>query len=755
MNMNNYFKTVPLVILFAISSILRLEGQDNIALGDWRVHMPFSTIYLVEETPDRMYGASDKGFFYFQQSDLETVRASKSMGYAEVDLAAIKYHEGLNVLVLAYNSTNLDLVKGNKIINIPDIKRKTILGLKRINHIYFKDNLAILSCSFGIVVVDLEKEEIKDSYLNIGDFGAQIAINEVAIYNDSIYAAYENGIIRAKFSNTVNLSDFNNWEEFSSVSSEHIIDFNGKLVAEQDSQIMQYSNGSWSFLKDSDKRDVVNMDISHGKLVVADKKRVLVEDDQGTQAEFPVNGIHHAIVDKNDELWFGISIYGLIRRLTNGTEFSYSPSGPPDYKSLDMFARGDEVWVAGGSIGQNNGPTYSFSRYYIYKDNSWMPATQDTLVTSLYDWTYITKNPRNNRIFIGTYSRGFVEFDGTTPIKVYDHTNTPLESWTKPSISQVIAPEVAFDSKGRLWTTNFGLDSGLLMRDLNGNWHKYKLPTGYLALRITVDDYDQIWMSSTEEGSKHNNGILVFNPENGAFKPIKNSPGSGNLPSSNVNCMFKDKSGEIWVGTSEGLAVFYRPRNIFSNVFDAQKIIIEQNGVAGYLLGSEVIYCIEDDGSGRKWIGTNAGAWLISENGTDIVEHFTAENSPLLSNTVRAITVHEQTGEVFFGTEQGIVSYRGDATKPNKLHSNVKIFPNPVKHGYDGTVAISGLPDNALVKITDINGGIIYETTSNGGTATWNCRTFDGTRPKSGVYLVFSINSDGEDSFMSKIIFIN
>ena len=190
--------------------------------------------------------------------------------------------------------------------------------------------------------------------------------------------------------------------------------------------------------------------------------------------------------------------------------------------------------------------------------------------------------------------------------------------------------------------------------------------------------------------------------------------------------------------------------------FDAQQILVEQDGYFQYLLEAEAVISIAIDGANRKWLGTDgAGVFLMSEDGTQELEHFTIDNSPLFSNSVTSIAINHENGEVFFGTEKGIVSYRGTATGAQEVFTDVYAYPNPVRQGYNGVIAIKGLVADADVKITDLTGSLIYQTTSLGGQAIWNGMNFRGDKAQTGVYLVFATNEDGATKMVTKILFIN
>jgi hypothetical protein len=179
-------------------------------------------------------------------------------------------------------------------------------------------------------------------------------------------------------------------------------------------------------------------------------------------------------------------------------------------------------------------------------------------------------------------------------------------------------------------------------------------------------------------------------------------------------------------------------------------------GYTQYLLESESVTAIAVDGANRKWIGTErAGVFLLSPDGTEEILHFTSENSPLYSDFVIDIEINGETGEVFFGTQGGIISYKSTATNPNPTNTDVVAYPNPVREGYSGTIAIKGLVGNADVKITDISGTLIYSTRAEGGQAVWDGRNFDGRKAQTGVYLIFSGDDEGKENLVTKILFIN
>jgi hypothetical protein len=230
----------------------------------------------------------------------------------------------------------------------------------------------------------------------------------------------------------------------------------------------------------------------------------------------------------------------------------------------------------------------------------------------------------------------------------------------------------------------------------------------------------------------------------------------GNLPANNVSGIVKDKNGFIWIGTDDGIAVIQCPQNVFSSQgCDAVLPVVTQGGFNQYLFKGEQVQSIAVDGADRKWVATKNGAFLISREGDKVIYRFTETNSPLLSNDVRGVTIDGRTGEVFFATVNGICSFRSTATEGGETNSNVLVFPHPVPPGYSGTIAIRGLVNNALVKITELDGRLVYQARASGGQAVWDGRDYKGRRIAAGVYLVLISEEGRKENFATKIVFIS
>ena len=250
--------------------------------------------------------------------------------------------------------------------------------------------------------------------------------------------------------------------------------------------------------------------------------------------------------------------------------------------------------------------------------------------------------------------------------------------------------------------------------------------------------------------SKDGGGIIVFNKQSNKSIYLTDQGGQGGLPGKKVSSITVDRNGQVWVGTEQGIAYFSKPTSIFDGNVNATKPIYDNR----FLLRDEKITALAIDGGNRKWIGTENGVWLFDAVGEKLFNNFTTDNSPLLSNRIQCIEINHTSGEVFFGTDKGLASFRSDATEGQENFDSVKIFPNPVTAQFNGLVAIEGLIADSIIKITDVAGKLVWQAMANGGSASWNMRDGNGNRVETGIYLVFSTAAEGSDKNVGKVAII-
>lgn len=754
-----------LLIPLAILNQSVWAQNPPMALGQWRIHLPFKDIQRIQETPSKIFCAGLYGFYTYDKGDGNTERCSPINGFGGYRVQAMDYDANLDILIIAYADSRIELLKGKTITRNDDIFNKAIVGEKTIHHINIVDGIAYISTSFGLLEFNLIKNEIRNSYLNIGPGGTVLNIHASCIQNDSIYIASDVGIFRGSTNPNVNLGISTNWtlSKSASIKSSHIASHQNTLYAEIDSFIYSYKNGNWQKM-DTAKVIISNIDVDHNKLLIGVYgKYIITIDENGLRSNKAVNVLNDCLLDANGFYWYASPLNGLAFMDPFGPERYFYPNGPRSFTTFSMTNAFGQLYVsAGGMRTTTYAPTFNGFKLYTFDNFEWGFYPDDALTLPLYDFTHMAFSKANNRLYVGTHGTGLLMIENGQPKQVWNQNNSPLRP--RAGLYNIVNG-LAVDSRNNVWVSNFDVDTSLHMVTPAGAWRSYKMPVARTG-KIVIDNKGNKWILTPQESI----GLLAFKDNNtpdnltdDVIVQFNSNKGTGNLPSNNVNDIAFTKSGELLIGTDQGYAKIRVPSNAFNinakpGDFDAQRVIVSveaNSNLGGYLLGSEVINCIVVDGGDRRWFGTNNGAWLIDKDGETILAHFTIENSPLMSNNVTSIGIMESTGEVFFGTDLGIASYRGDAIVAPKGFETLKIFPNPVKPDYNGEIGISGMPDNTLVKITDINGNLVYQTYSNGSLAVWNGNNFDGIRVSTGVYLVFCINTEGTETQVGKILFIH
>lgn len=744
-----------------------LQGQ--IKLGQWRTHLPYKYCTLAETTNDQVFCSTTGGLFSYNLEDNSIVKISKIDGLSDNGVAAMRWSGGLETLIMAYENSNLDVIRDQLIVNIPDIMKKQIPGDKSVYDIYFIDNEAYLSTGFGIVLLNLEKNEISETYF-IGDNGEALTVSQVCSDGTYIYAATDQGIRRGLISDPF-LVDFNAWETLTDIPNSTgrfsaIVYFEGVIYAcyadpagEQD--VIYYNAGSgwntWSYFTGKVCYEMLNQE---RYLVLVDNQGAHLVNGSGLiMKQLKSSHPRSASLDEAGNIWLADRGSGLITN-EGGEKWSIIPNGPNSTSVYDMEASGNVLYAAQGGVNGSWNNLFSRATLETFSGEMW-EAQDESDARDLLSLAIDPADP--NHVFAGSWGYGLLEFHEEEVVR-YTETNSSLQTISGGKAIRIGG--TTFDPQGNLWMTNTGVSEPISVRKPDGNWKSFKadnLITDFAALgEILVTQSGHIWVIVPR-----GNGLFAmdFNytiddSSDDDYKKVSVVDKFGKIITNDVRSFAEDRNGNLWLGTNQGIYVIYSPYRLFTegSVY-AQEILIPRNdgsGLADPLLGTQVITSIEVDGANRKWLGTaSSGVFLVSEDGLEEIEQFNETNSPLLSNSITDICVDGISGEVFFGTDKGIISYRGEALQGSSTYNNVVVYPNPVRESYDGPVAIKGLVENTNVKIVDIGGNLVYETESLGGQALWDGTNFRGDRVATGVYLIYLSSANGELSHVTKLLFIH
>ena len=306
------------------------------------------------------------------------------------------------------------------------------------------------------------------------------------------------------------------------------------------------------------------------------------------------------------------------------------------------------------------------------------------------------------------------------------------------------------DASGKLWVAD-GVNGLVTNATASGRFEIVSPATGDTTIVMRSDSSvtDQNGVNWVRLPEYLGGGIRITDGT-GRQRYLTTAAGNGGLPSMRINSLSVDTEGYIWFASDRGAGYFWPDGVLSGGALTAVLPVFGQRK----LLSSERCSALAIEPGNRKWIAATSGLYLFNDEGTELIRQFNAENSPLPSNTITALHFENKTGVLFVDTPSGMVSYHSDATLPAETLSQLTIFPNPVRPGYSGWVGIRGLVDQSVVKITDLNGRLVYETRSQGGIASWNLLDYTGRRARGGVYLVLVVTPDGTETLAGKLAVI-
>ena len=751
-------------------------SEENWTYGNmhlWRAHSAYSIIDEVAVMKEKVFALSNHSLFAVDKQSEELSYYSRLTGLNGAVISTIGYNPALNLLLVCYENGQLDVINAkDEIENIPDLYLKQANFSKIVNSIYMYENTAYLAMDFGILVLDMKKREIKDTYI-IGKDASEVNIKDITILGDSIYAVSPQHLYSAALSDP--LSDYAYWQTQSLPNGQEATALSAhkqQLYIIRDAVLWSRNGGQWH--KHSTTFAAKDLCQTNQELFILPKDKdgvAIVGTDLSLQ--WQEMGIISDIQSDGNSLWFALDKYGLMRGSDRQT---FLPDGPINNTAYRMRFFGDRLYIVPGGrwATQNKTP----AEIMFYENDSWVNISHSQINeacnATILDLMNVAQDPKDkDHYFVTSFGSGLLEMYRDEVIKLYTPSNSSLTSAVDKHPELYTRTDGAmFDNQGYLWVLNTSATNNIHIIDANGNTiAKYNLYSDgvrvplYTPGEILVDHRNPTWKWIPL--CRYNTGLILLQDNGTPTDPMDDKVtyhtewydqnGKLVLPES-IFSLAQDRDNTMWVGTNKGL--FLIPATIdFTTSNRCERVIIGRNDgtqLGDYLLENEQINSIVVDGGNRKWIGTaSSGVFLLSPNGEETIEHFTSENSPLPNNNVLSIAIQESTGEVFFGTGQGLVSYMSDAIEPATDFNEIYAYPNPVHPNYKGLITIRGLMANTQVRIVDANGNLVTNIPSNGGEAIWDMTNAQGDRVATGIYTILCNTADGSGHGTTKILIMN
>lgn len=767
-------KRLLAVLALAAMALNTPPASAQMPVGAWRDCLDYTKVFKLQLVGNKMYVAGRSGTFCYNTDSNDVKLYSKSHGTNDVGVADIGYDDVTGSFVIVYENSNVDIIQDEVVFNVSDIKRSSIAGDKSIYNITFRNGKAWLATGFGIVVVDLVRHEISETYY-LGAGGTSVKVHDVAFTSDSIYAATADGIKRVSVDERYpSISD--RWDADTSLAGVMVTEFAvmhdtlwmvGYTTVEDSNTLYVHTNTGYIAI---DSGNIQSLHMGGGMMTVSYWDRVTRYRSDFTPIDtFTVfdnwaeMSAYDAVTDENGVLWVAHTWMGLLC-VNIPAPFYVWPDGPrSEDKVYKLASSPNGIMLCPGGHTSTYANTYLQPNLHTVSWLRWRELDKSNgALAGKYDVVDAVVNPNDTAetlIVCWGLNGGVASVRDNHVVKFYDQASTggALQNYTVGTYTTLLVGAATFDKEGNLWVLNSHSSNALVCRNTSGVWSH--VSTEALASLLQVDKliYDSIngffWFTGRE------NMIYVHD---GSSRMAKVNPNNGSkLVTEAVNCIVQDMDGNIWIGTNKGIKVIYDASRAFANggagqtsPVNCSNITITNGDFYEYLMAYENVTSIVVDGANRKWVGTaSGGLYLLSSNGMEQLRHFTAANSPLFSDKIVTVAIQPRSGEVYMGTDYGVQTYRSDATYAELTpDEHVYAFPNPVRPGYEGKVAIKGFTRDALVHITDAAGHVVFTTQALGGQAVWDIRTADGQPVAAGVYYVFASDAEGKNRSVTKIL---
>lgn len=779
-------KRLFLLLILAAATL----GTRAAAIGEWTAYLAFHDAEKVVPAGDVVYAIYAGNLLAYTPETDEVKLFSKNDGLNGHAITHAAYSKTAGRLLLVYDDLNIDILDDDgTVYNLAQVKESADAALT-VNDVRITGTAAAVATSNGVIHIDLAAREIR------GYYRLDRSVASAAICAGHIYAATAWGVFGAAL--TDNLSDASRWTNAIGESASFLLPFGDALYltvpaggkagfyryvpsteTEVTGTLTKLSDRLYTAASATTARATFRLGDAFTTYVSTAPE--VVE----TTFEMPT-GINAVAESADGTLWAAAGESGLKAYRRSGTAIAdtglaiggYGPRRDLCYY-LTFF--GQRLFIGGGRLDYTD-LTHNPGTVMTYDGTAWDAFEEDGIAAATgvdyNDVTRIAQDPADTtHYFVSSARTGLYEFRSGRFVGHYSLGNSPLKSAASGASAAyyVRIDGLNYDADGNLWMVNNGVDSTICILRTDGTWERLA-PT---ALRRSptmektlFDSAGRFWVAPRRSASSANYEAGIFCLDyNGTItntaddvttyrRTAYNQDGTSCSFTGGVYDLMEDADGSIWVGTADGLFVISDPSTFADSDFRITQIKVPRNdgtNYADYLLAGVAVNAIARDGAGRKWIGTlGNGLYLVSADGTEIIKHFEAASSPLLSDNVYDVAISPTTGEVFIGTDEGLCSYGGDATEPAEAltRSNVKVYPNPVRPGYTGNIIVSGLTAGADVQVTTTGGQLVAAGTSQGGTFTWDGRTSAGRRVATGVYYIMAVTSDGKTGIVAKVVVI-
>ncbi len=375
--------------------------------------------------------------------------------------------------------------------------------------------------------------------------------------------------------------------------------------------------------------------------------------------------IHQVFLDEENKLWFATN-NGLFKKVADPyTAFKpykktndSDPHISNDIYSINNSNNSTKLWITTSTtIELFDKRSHSFSQVmslpmngdlvnFIYEDKSnylWVGTKEGLyLKANGQNMLSIVRDFKDNYLFANCYlemPKGNFWLGTSSGLFKYNLNKRKFEKSNLFDNHEILS--LVFDNSNNLW---LGTKSGLY-NVIGDSIMTYHMPDygldgsmGNCIYSIDIDNNGDLWLGTDI-------GLCQFQKE---AKTIKkhNKPEKNYLSSRLTKCIFEDKQGSIWVGTTDkGLN---KMDIVTGNINQYKSNLLDSNAFWG--IGTT---CIMQDMNGDIWLG---GYGLNKfDPQKDIFSHY-VESNGLVDNNIKGI-LEDNTGSLWISTKNGLSKF--------------------------------------------------------------------------------------------------
>lgn len=742
-------KKYLLLVLFVVLPITQLTA-NSVQIKSWGAFTSLLDVYDLDYHSNVLWAATKGGVFRYNFNTDSYENFNLITGLSELSATTIYIDQESNLVYTGYESGAIDIFDGQNWESIYDIKNGNFASAN-INHIIRNQDKILVAGDFGLAVFDPQNRVFVEDVKRFGDFRIGTAVNKVLLNENKIWVATESGV--AVIDNKASIANRLDWKNY--IIDDGFLDkkinditlFNNEIYISTPNTVNKFENDAFIEIVKLDAPDINGLVIKGNDLFYYTEKRLVnVQTNQNVNFDNPIRTVKSF---NTNEVILGTKVGIRITDFNSNNDLA--PNTPGSNSFLDTYVQKDgTIWVATGGIIGDGTLRYKNGEWIQYKVGNQFPQ-----ITS--NATVKVNGLANNRVAISTYGDGIMIFNENDEVESINPSNSPMVSISGTGGFAIIG-DVVSDNQGNDWIVNWG-NSGsgplFVIRQPDGNYKTIFNCTGTTRrsyLNAVIDINGTIWTSTSSpnvisEGGEPISGIVYFNARNG----LENSADfvCGDLTSTNsdinsnlIPSLAVDKQNNLWVGSNDGVNRIINPSAVLTN---SNLLITDVRALSGQTIRDIIV-----DALNNKWFATNNGIFVLSPDGSEIIQQINSNNSPLPTDIIYSLSYNEETGIVYIGTSSGLYYIETTAIKALEDY-DIFSYPSPFDPLIDKQLTIDGLADDSEIKIVTIDGNLIANLETTGRVATWDGKNQFGEYASPGVYLLISSSASSDKSGIAKI----